>query len=75
MKLFPINKDTIALSSTGFVGIGFFAAGLSNVLGYFIIKALLFLGFGILLIVAIYFTLTNDQKKNRPEVKPQDDLH
>lgn len=75
MKFFPLNKDTISLSISSLVAIGFFVAGLSEVLEYFIIKALLFMGFGALFIVAIFFTLKNNTIKNRPEDKPQDDLH
>ena len=75
MKFFPLNKDTISLSISSLVAIGFFVAGLSEVLDYFIIKALLFMGFGALFFVAIFFTMKNNAIKNRPEDKAQDDLH
>ena len=75
MKSFPINRNSIALSLVGFVTIGFFIAGLVKVLDYFIIKALLFSGFGLLFIVALFYTFKNDDKKNRPEEKLQDDSH
>ena len=75
MKFFPQNKNSIALSFVGLVTIGFFIAGMFEVLNYFIIKALLFSGYGILLIIAINYALKNEAKKNRPEDKLQDDSH
>jgi len=75
MKLFPLNRNSIALSFVGIITIGFFIAGLLKVLDYFIIKALLFSGFVALFVVAINYALKNDIKKNRPEDKLQDDSH
>ncbi|WP_439152467.1 hypothetical protein [Winogradskyella sp.] len=53
--------------SVAIVGIGFFTAGMFEVLDYIIIKALLFGGFGILIIMAFVFAFKNSVKKNRPE--------
>ena len=75
MKLFPSDRNLIALSFVGIITIGFFAAGLLKVLDYFIIKALLFSVFVALLVVAINSALKNDDKKNRPKDKLQDDSH
>lgn len=75
MKLFPLNRNSIALSFVGIITVGFFIAGLLKVLDYFIIKALLFSGFVALLVVAINYALKNDDKKNRPKNKLQDDSH
>ncbi len=75
MKLFPLNKNSIALLLVGAITIGFFMAGLLKVLDYFIIKALLFSCFATLVIVAISYALKNESKKNRPEDKLQDDSH
>ena len=75
MKLFPLNRNSIALSFVVIITIGFFIAGLLKVLDYFIIKALLFSGFVALLVVAINYALKNDDKKNRPKDKLQDDSH
>jgi hypothetical protein len=73
MKLFPLTKNSIALSFVGLITIGFFVAGLLEILDYFIVKVLLFSSFGVLLIIAFGSAIKNDTKKNRPEVKPQDD--
>ncbi|WP_296386466.1 hypothetical protein [Winogradskyella sp.] len=75
MKLFPLTKNSFALILVALVTFGFFVAGLLKVLDYFIVKALLFIGFGALVIVAISFALKNDTQKNRPEDKLQDDSH
>ncbi|MCT4629995.1 hypothetical protein [Winogradskyella sp.] len=75
MRLFPLNKNTVALLLVTTVVVGFFAAGMFKVLEYFIVKVLLFLGYGALTIIAFWNALKNDTKKNRPEDKLQDDLH
>ncbi len=75
MKLIPTTKDTFALFFVILVTLGFFIAGLFNVLDYLIVKAILFTSFGGLIIFAVYFAFKNDSKKNRPEDKLQDDSH
>lgn len=75
MKLFPINKNSIALLGVAALTIGFFVAGMLDVLNYFIIKALLFSSFTALVIIAISYASKNEAKKNRPEDKLQDDSH
>ena len=69
MKLFSLSKNSIALSAVALIVIGFFVAGLFNVLDYFIVKALLFFGFGTLVIISISYGLKNETKKNRPKDK------
>ncbi|MCA0153399.1 hypothetical protein [Winogradskyella vincentii] len=73
MKWFPINKNTIALLFVIIVTLGFFIAGLFEVLDYLIIKFLLICGFIGLVAVAIFFAVKN--RKNRLEDKLQDDSH
>ena len=63
MKLFPLNKNSIALLFVAIIAFGFFVAGMFNVLDYFIIKALLFGLFGGLLVIAFWHALKNDIKK------------
>lgn len=75
MKLFLINKNSIALIFVGVITIGFFVAGLFNVLDNFIVKLLLFSNFGALVIISIGYALKNEIKKNRPEDTPQDDSY
>jgi len=73
MKWFPINKNTIALLFVIIVTLGFFIAGLFEVLDYLIIKFLLICGYIGLVTVAIFFAVKN--RKNRLEDKLQDDSH
>lgn len=75
MKLFPLNKNSLSLSLVALIVLGFFIAGLFEILDYFIIKALLFLSLGALFILALVYAIKNDSKKNRPEAIPQDDSH
>ena len=75
MKLFPLNRNSIALCLVTFVSIGFFIAGLCEVLDYFIMKVLLFTTYGALFVVSILYALKNDDEKNRPEDQLQDDSH
>lgn len=74
MNLFPFNKNTIALVIVATIGIGFFIAGLFDVLDYFIIKVLLFLCYIALIVIAFNYGVKNE-KKNRPEDKLQNDSH
>ena len=55
MRFFPLNKNSIALLIVAIIAFGFFAAGMFEVLDYFIIKALLFTLFGGLRIDAVAF--------------------
>lgn len=71
---FPTDKNSLALIFTSVVTIGFFTAGLFEVLDYFIIKALLCGIFIVLISIAIWYAIKNE-KKNRPEDKLQDDSH
>lgn len=73
MRFFPLSKNSIALLLAALITFGFFAAGMFEVLDYFIIKALLFTLFGGMLIFAIWRALKNDTIKNRPEDERQDD--
>lgn len=73
MRFFPLSKNSIALLLAALITFGFFAAGMFEVLDYFIIKALLFTLFGGMLIFAIWRALKNDTIKNRPEDELQDD--
>lgn len=75
MKLIPLNRNSLALILIAFVSIGFFVAGLCDVLDYFIMKALLFTIYGALFIVSLLYALKNEDEKNRPEDELQDDSH
>lgn len=75
MKLVPLNKNSIAIIIAVIITLGFFLAGLFEILDYIIVKILLFLSFGLLFVVATSYAIKNDTKKNRPEDKLQDDLH
>jgi membrane protein implicated in regulation of membrane protease activity len=72
MKLFPLNKNNIALILVGAIAIGFFVAGLFEVLDYVILQVLLFIGYATLLVFAFYYAVKN-YKKNRLENNLQDD--
>lgn len=73
MKFIPLNRNTIALIFVALIAIGFFVAGLTKTLDYVIIKVLLFLGFGVLIGIAVKYGLKNEAIKNRPN-ESQDDL-
>lgn len=75
MGLITLNKTTIPLIIAFAVAIGFFISGLFEVLDYFIVKVLLFTGFGVLFVWAMRAALINANKKNRPEATLQDDSH
>ncbi len=68
-----LNRNTIILTGTGVVTLSFFLAGVTKVLDYFIIKALLFSGFLLLLALTVITVLAEIRKKNRLEDIPQDD--
>jgi len=63
MKSFQLNRNSLALIIASVLGIGFFIAGLLEVLDYFIIKALLFGSFGLLVLIAFWHALKNNTKK------------
>jgi hypothetical protein len=73
MNLFSLTKNSIALFCVALIAVGFFVGGLFNVLDHFIVKTLLFSGFGGLIIYAFSNALKN--KKNRPEDELQGDSH
>lgn len=75
MKLFPINRNSLALMVVAIISIGFFISGLIEILDYFIVKALLFVSFGVLVLIAFWYAFTNEPKKNRPEAQLQDDSY
>ena len=74
MNLFSLTKNSFALLCVALLTIGFFVGGLFNVLDHFIVKTVLFSGFGALVIFSFSFALNNRNKKNLPEDKLQDDL-
>ena len=75
IKLYPISKDSIALIAVAFTAFGIFIAGLTDVLNYIIVKAILILSFISILVTAIIFGIKNMEKENRLEDTPQDDSH
>jgi hypothetical protein len=73
MSSLPLNQNTLVLLLASAIGIGFFLAGIAEVLEYLIIKLLLFGGFGMLLFLAIRAGASNELNKNRPNHNDQDD--
>ena len=67
------NRDTVTLVGVIIVTLGFFVAGLTNILDYYIVKLLLFTGFGVLFLLALVTILNKAGKKNRLENISQDD--
>jgi hypothetical protein len=67
MSFIPINRNTIALITVALIGLGFFAAGLTKTLDYFIIKALLFLSFTVLIVLAIFYGIKNRPSENQDD--------
>lgn len=65
----------MALAFAAIVTLGFFIAGLFDVLNFFIVKVVLILSFVFLLGLAINYAVKNETKENRPEDELQDDLH
>lgn len=59
-----MNKDTLTLIYTGIIVAGFFIAGIFNVLDYFIVKAILFLGYLVLFIYLIKNVFIGTKNKN-----------
>ena len=58
-----INKNYIALISTGVITVGFFTAGLLEALDLLIVKALLFGALGTLILYVIAMGSTTDDSK------------
>ena len=75
MMLFSLTKNSVAILCVAVLAIVFFVGGLFDVLDLFIVKVLLFLGYGALVTVAISYALKNNSKKNRPEDQLRDDSH
>lgn len=62
------HKNTIALTFTGIITVGFFVAGIFGVLDYFIVKLLLFVGFALLVFYLILMIIKQiSENKNHPE--------
>lgn len=59
-----MNKDTLILIYTGIIVAGFFIAGIFNILDYFIVKALLFIGYLVLFIYLIKKVFIDKKHKN-----------
>ena len=51
------NKNTLALTYTAVLVLGFFISGLCDVLDYFIVKALLFTGFAALITALVLIAI------------------
>lgn len=63
-----LHKNTIALTFTGIITVGFFVAGIFGVLDYFIVKLLLFVGFALLVFYLILMIIKQiSENKNHPE--------
>lgn len=71
----PNTKDSLALIIVTVTSVGFFLAGVFDILNYIIVQVLLFLCLAVLLGLGISFAIQNEKKENRPEDKLQDDSH
>lgn len=63
-----MSKNTLALIYTAILTFSFFFAGLFGVLDYFIVKALLFIGFGVI-VVYIIILLQKQSAENKNHLK------
>ncbi len=69
------NKNTLALIATGILTLSFFVAGLLNVLDYFIVKALLFLGLGVwvtYVCIVVLKSSENQSSSSKEKTTPSD---
>ena len=64
-KWIPTNRNSIALTVAFLITLGFFIAGLFDVLDYLIIKFIIVVGYLALVVTGFYFAVQN--KKNRLE--------
>jgi len=70
---FPLNNNTISLSSVAVIILLFFTEGAFDVLDYMIIKILLIGLSSVIGLIVVSVLRKNSLKKNRPEDKLQDD--
>ncbi|MFK7832503.1 MAG: hypothetical protein AB8B52_04430 [Winogradskyella sp.] len=75
MKFIPTTKDSLALTGVAFIALGFFVAGLFNILDYFMVKLLLYFGLAFMFALVIRYAIKNDSKKNRFEDERQNDSY
>ncbi|OUR93291.1 hypothetical protein A9Q87_04900 [Flavobacteriales bacterium 34_180_T64] len=59
-----MSKDTLALTYTGIIALCFLLAGIFDVLDYFIVQALLFIGFILFLFFLILQIIRDIEQKN-----------
>ncbi|MEY8848794.1 hypothetical protein AB9K26_08260 [Psychroserpens sp. XS_ASV72] len=57
------SKNSLALIYTGIILLSFFLSGIFDVLDYLIVKALLFIGFGILGALLVWIAVKEPNKK------------
>ncbi len=58
------SRNTLALVFSGILVLGFFLSGVFGVLDYLIVKALLFLGFGIFAGALVWIAVKDPENKN-----------
>ena len=75
MKLFPLHKNTITLTIVALITVGFFVAGLFDILDYPFVKLILISVSSVLVLIAAFYAFKNSDRKNRLEDRPQDDSH
>ena len=68
-----LTRNNVVLGGVVVISMGFFFAGVFDVLDYLIVKILLLTGFAVLFTVAVLVVLDEKRKKNRPEEILQDD--
>ncbi len=59
-----IGRNSLALIFSGILVFGFFFSGVFGVLDYIIVKALLFLGFGIFAGILVWIAVKDPENKN-----------
>ena len=72
--MFPLNKNTIPLIIAAIIVLGFFIAGLFDVLDILIVKLALITATATVVIATLVYLIKNSAEKNRLEDSPQDDL-
>lgn len=71
---FDFNTNTNTLLLVAFAGIGFFSAGIFDILDLFMVKILLFFAFIYVVVLAFYHGYFNNKKNRLEDVSTQDDI-
>ncbi|MBR9915062.1 MAG: hypothetical protein GYB32_09600 [Algicola sp.] len=61
------TRNTLTLIYSGLIVVGFFIAGVLDILDYLIVKAILFLAFALLAVYLVMIILKDSEKENHPK--------